>query len=134
MMQLDIGRGWRERKADMSYISGFVVAVPTKNKEAYRKMAADMADIFKEYGATEIMEAWGEDVRDGKVTDFKRAVQAKDDETVVFSWIVWPDRAAADAFEKNMSNDERLKPPANMPFDGQRMIFGGFTPIFEMGR
>lgn len=118
----------------MSYISGFVVAVPTKNKEAYRKLSAEVAEIFKEYGATELMEAWGEDVRDGKVTDFKRAVQAKDDETVVFSWVVWPDRATADAFEKNMSNDERLKPPADMPFDGQRMIFGGFAPIFEMGR
>lgn len=118
----------------MSYISGFVIAVPTKNKEAYRKMAAEMAEIFKEYGATELVEAWGEDVRDGKVTDFKRAVQAKEDETVVFSWVVWPDRATADAFEKNISGDERLKPPADMPFDGKRMIFGGFSPIYEMRR
>ena len=118
----------------MSYISGFVVAVPTANKEAYRKLAASMAPIFKEYGAVEMMEAWGEDIRDGKVTDFKRAVQAKPDETVVFSWIVWPDKAAADVFEHKMMDDARLQPTADMPFDGKRMIFGGFTPIFETGR
>ncbi len=118
----------------MSYISGFVIAVPTDRKEDYRKMAADAADMFKDYGATEIMEAWGEDVRDGKVTDFRRAVQATEDETVVFAWIVWPDRATADAAEKKMENDERMKPPADAPFDVKRMIWGGFAPIFEMGR
>ncbi|MCQ0092677.1 DUF1428 domain-containing protein [Roseovarius sp. M141] len=118
----------------MSYISGFVIPVPTDRKEDYRKMAADAAEMFRAYGATEIMEAWGEDVRDGKVTDFKRAVQAKDDETVVFSWIVWPDRATADAAEKKMEADESMKPPADAPFDMKRMIWGGFAPIFEMGR
>jgi uncharacterized protein YbaA (DUF1428 family) len=118
----------------MSYISGFVVAVPTANKEAYAKMAADAAEVFKEYGAIEMVEAWGEDVRDGKVTDFKRAVQAKDDETVVFAWIVWPDKATSDECERKMPEDERMKPTGDMPFDGKRMIFGGFTPIFEMGR
>ena len=118
----------------MSYISGFLLPVPTARKEDYRKMAADAAEMFREYGATEIMEAWGEDVRDGEITDFKRAVQAKEDETVVFSWIVWPDRATADAAEKRMASDERMKPPADAPFEMQRMIFGGFAPIFEMGR
>lgn len=118
----------------MSYISGFVIAVPTRNKEAYRKMATDAWDLFRDYGATEMVEAWGEDVRDGKVTDFRRAVQAKDDETVVFSWIVWPDRATADACEKKMPEDERFKMPDDMPFDGKRMIFGGFSPIVEVGR
>ena len=118
----------------MSYISGFIMAVPTARKEDYRKMAADAAGMFREYGAIEMMEAWGEDVRDGKVTDFKRAVQARDDETVVFSWIVWPDRATADAAERKMEHDERLKPPADPPFAMERMIFGGFTPIFQMGR
>lgn len=116
----------------MSYVSGFVVAVPTAKKDAYRKMAADTAKIFQEYGALEIMEAWGEDVRDGKVTDFKRAVQARDDESVVFAWIVWPDKATADACERKMPEDERMKPPADMPFDGKRMIFGGFKPIIEL--
>ncbi|UOA15982.1 DUF1428 domain-containing protein [Sulfitobacter dubius] len=118
----------------MSYISGFVIAVPTDRKEDYRKMAADAAEMFQEYGATEIMEAWGEDVRDGEVTDFRRAVQAKDNETIVFAWIVWPDKATADAAETKMESDERMKPPADAPFDMKRMIYGGFAPIFEMGR
>lgn len=118
----------------MSYISGFLIPVPNDRKEDYRKMAADAAEMFKEYGAIEMMEAWGEDVRDGKVTDFRRAVQAKENESVVFSWIVWPDRASADAAEKKMESDDRMKPPKDAPFDGKRMIFGGFAPIFEMGR
>ena len=90
--------------------------------------------MFKDYGVTEIMEAWGEDVRNGKVTDFRRAVQAKENETVVFSWIIWPDRATADAAEKKMEADDRMKSPADPPFDGKRMVFGGFAPIFERGR
>lgn len=118
----------------MSYISGFIIAVPNANKEAYLKMATETAAIFKEQGATEIVEGWGTDVRDGKITDFKRAVQAREDETVVFSWIIWPDKATADACEKKMTEDEQMMPHTNMPFDGKRMIFGGFTPIFEMGR
>lgn len=118
----------------MSYVSGFVVAVPTDRKEDYLKMAADAAEMFKEYGATEMMEAWGEDVRDGKITDFRRAVQATKDETVVFSWIVWPDRATAVAAEKKMETDARMTPPTDSPFDMKRMIYGGFAPIFEMGR
>ena len=118
----------------MSYVSGFLVPVPNDRKEEYLKMAAEAAEMFREYGAAEMMEAWGEDVRDGKVTDFRRAVQATEGETVVFSWIVWPDRATADAAEKKMREDERMKPPADAPFDGRRMVFGGFAPIFEMGR
>ena len=118
----------------MSYVSGFVIAVPTERKEDYRNMAADAAEMFRGYGALEMMEAWGEDVREGKVTDFRRAVQAREDETVVFSWIVWPDRATADAAEKRMETDERMKPPANAPMDGKRMVYGNFAPIFEMGR
>ena len=118
----------------MTYISGFLIPVPNDRKDDYRKMAEDAADMFKGYGALEIMEAWGEDVRDGKVTDFKRAVQAKENETVVFSWIVWPDRATADAAEKRMETDESMQLQANSPFDMKRMIWGGFAPIFEMGR
>lgn len=118
----------------MSYISGFIVAVPTTNMEAYLKMAADNSAVFKEYCAPEIVEAWGTDIPDGKLTNFKRAVQAKEDETVVFSRIVWPDKATADACESKMPDDDRMKPPADRPFDGKRMIFGGFTPILEMQR
>ena len=118
----------------MSYITGYVIPVPEGRKEDYRKMAEEAAEMFREYGATEIMEAWGEDVRDGKVTDFRRAVNAEEGENVVFSWIVWPDKATADAAEKKMIDDDRMSPPPDMPFDGARMIFGGFVPIFEMGR
>ncbi len=115
----------------MSYIQGFVVPVKTRNKEAYRAMAAKAAPIFLEYGATRMVEAWGEDVPDGKVTDFKRAVNAAADETVVFAWIVWPDRATRDAAAQKMPTDERMKPDGEVPFDMQRMIFAGFAPIFD---
>lgn len=118
----------------MGCVNGFVIAVPTANKDAYRAHAAKAAELFKDCGAVEIMEAWGTDVPDDKVTDFKRAVQARDDETVVFSWIVWPDKATADACEKKMHEDERMQAMMDMPFDGKRMVFGGFTPIFELGR
>ena len=115
----------------MSYIQGFLIPVPTKKKEAFRKLAADTAPFFQEYGAIRIVETWGDNVPDGKVTDFKRAVKAKDDETVVFSWIEWPDKKICNAAAKKMQGDERMKPPADMPFDGKRMIWGGFKPIFE---
>lgn len=118
----------------MTYVSGFVIPVPSDRKEDYRAMAAEAATMFRDYGALEIMEAWGEDVRDGKQTDFRRAVQAKEGETVVFSWIVWPDRATADAAETRMLADDKMKPPKDAPFDMARMIFGGFSPIFQMGR
>jgi uncharacterized protein YbaA (DUF1428 family) len=114
----------------MSYIMGFVVPVPTANKDKYREMAAKAAPIFKEYGATHHVEAWGEDIPDGKLTDFKMAVKARLDETVVFSWIVWPDKATCDAAEKKIMTDERMK-GAEKPFDGRRMIVGGFSPLFE---
>jgi uncharacterized protein YbaA (DUF1428 family) len=118
----------------MSYVEGFVVAVPAANKEAYRKHAADFAPMFKEFGATRMVEAWGDDVPDGKLTDFKGAVKAKPDEVVVFSWFEYPNKAARDAANKKIMSDPRMKQMgANMPFDGQRMIFGGFAPIVEEG-
>jgi uncharacterized protein YbaA (DUF1428 family) len=114
----------------MNYVEGFVAAVPAGNKEAYRKHAADATPLFKEYGVTRVVEAWGDDVPDGKVTDFKRAVKAKDDEVVVFSWWEYPDKATRDAANRKMREDPRMKEMgANMPFDGKRMIFGGFTPL-----
>jgi uncharacterized protein YbaA (DUF1428 family) len=122
----------------MSYVDGFVIAVPTANKQKFTDHAAMADPVFMEMGATHIVEAWQDDVKDGKVTDFRRAVQAKDDESVVFSWITWPDKATRDAaMEKMMSggmNDPRMDPALNpMPFDGMRMIFGGFSPVLELG-
>lgn len=117
----------------MSYVQGFVIAVPTAKKEAYREMAAAAAPFFMKHGATRIVEAWGEDVPEGKVTDFRRAVQATPDETVVFAWILWPDRETCDAAAKAMQDDPDMKMPDDMPFDGKRMIWGGFSPIFEAG-
>lgn len=118
----------------MSYITGIVLPVPTARKEDYRKVVTDVSELFREYGATEIVAAWGEDVRAGQVTDFRRAVQARDDETVVFAWFVWPDRATADAADRQMLEDGRMKPFPDMPFDPQRMIMGGFAPVLEAGR
>ena len=116
----------------MAYVDGFVTAVPVANKEAFRKHAADAAAIFKELGATRVVEAWGDEVPDGKVTDFKGAVRAKEGEVVVFSWIEYPNKAVRDAVQKKMMSDERLRGmEASMPFDGARMIFGGFEPLID---
>jgi uncharacterized protein YbaA (DUF1428 family) len=118
----------------MRYIDGFVAAVPTKNKELYRKHVEESAPLFKELGATRMVETWSDDVPDGKVTDFKRAVQAQQDEAVVFSWIEYPDRATRDAATKKMMTDERMKQMGrSMPFDGHRMIYGGFAPLLQEG-
>ena len=114
----------------MAYVQGFVVPVPAANKEAYRKLAADFAAMFKEFGATRQVEGWGDDVPDGKLTSFPMAVKLKDDETVVFSWIIWPSRQVRDAGMQKAMEDPRLKPETNpMPFDGQRMIYGGFQML-----
>ena len=118
----------------MTYVQGFVVPVPAANKEAYRKLAADLAPLFKEFGATRLVEAWGDDVPDGKVTDFKGAVKAEPDEVVVFSWLEFPSKAVADTAHEKMMSDPRTKDMgAAIPFDGKRMIFGGFTPILDEG-
>ena len=116
----------------MTYVEGFVVAVPTANKEAYRKHAADAAPLFKEFGVSRMVEAWGDDVPDGKVNDLKGAVQAKDDETVVFSWFEYPDKATRDAANEKMMSDPRMAAMGgDMPFDGKRMIIGGFDSIVD---
>ena len=116
----------------MTYVEGFVVAVPTANKEAYRKHAADAAPLFKEFGVARMVEAWGDDVPDGKVNDLKGAVQAKDDETVVFSWFEYPDKATRDAANGKMMSDPRMAAMGgDMPFDGKRMIIGGFDSIVD---
>jgi uncharacterized protein YbaA (DUF1428 family) len=115
----------------MAYVDGYVLAVPTAKRESYKKIAETAAAIFKEHGASKVVECWGEDVPEGKVTSFPMAVKRKDDETVVFSWIVWPSRATRDAGMKKAMADDRMKPSEPMPFDGQRMIFGGFEVLVE---
>ena len=117
----------------MSYIDGFVIAVPTANKQKFLDHATEGDSLFIEFGALRVLECWGDDVPHGQVTDFYRAVGAKEDETVVFSWIEWPDKATRDAGMKKMFEDPRMSPENNpMPFDGKRMIFGGFMPLVEL--
>jgi len=96
-------------------------------------MAADAGDYFKSLGAIEIAECWEADVSDGKLTDFRMAVKAEPGEKIVFSWVIWPDRASCDAAAQRMQEDHPSM-PAEMPFDGKRMIFGGFDPIYTLGR
>lgn len=116
----------------MAYFEGFVLAVPAANKVAYQKHAADAADMIKEFGATRHVEAWGDDVPDGKTTDFKRAVQATDDEVVVFSWFEYPDKATRDAANEKMMADPRMAEMGKtMPFDGSRMIYAGFDALLD---
>ena len=114
----------------MQYVDGVVAAVPAANRDAYLAHAQEMAPIWKEFGALRLVNCWGDEVPDGKVTDFKGAVQAKPDEVVVFSWLEWPSKEVRDAAMKRMMADPRMK-DIKMPFDGQRMIFGGFRPLTD---
>jgi len=117
----------------MGYADGYLLAVPTGNREAYRAMAAKAAAVFQEHGATRLVENWGDDVPDGKVTDFRRAVKAEPGETVLFSWVEWPSRAARDAGNAKIMADPRMQPgDTPMPFDGRRMIYGGFAPLLDV--
>jgi len=117
----------------MSYFTGFVAAVPTANKDKYTNHVTAVWPLFKGYGATRMVETWGVDVPKGKITDFFGAVQANDGETIVFSWIEWPDKATSDAAMQRMQEDPAMKDLPEMPFDGRRAVFGGFEPIFEAG-
>jgi len=118
----------------MTYFEGFLAPVPENNREEYRKHAADAAALFHEFGVQRHVEAWDSDVPEGKVTDFRKAVDAKPDEKVVFSWFEYPNKAARDAANEKIMNDPRMKEMgSSMPFDGKRMIFGGFDAIVEEG-
>ena len=113
------------------YIDGIVVPVPNGNKDAYRAMAEKTSAKFREHGAVRVMESWGDDVPEGKVTDYQRAVQAKPDENIVYSWIEWPDKATRDSAWEKIMADPDMQPGGEMPFDGQRMFWGGFEPILD---
>ena len=116
----------------MSYFDGFVIAVPTANKQAFIDHARQFDPLFLEFGVTRVVEAWGDDVPDGKVTDYARAAHKKDGESVVYSWVEWPSKEARTTGWEKMMTDERMKhDPENNPFDGARMIYGGFAPIVE---
>jgi uncharacterized protein YbaA (DUF1428 family) len=116
----------------MTYVEGFVLAVPAANKEVFRRHAAEAAPLFREFGASRVVECWGDNVPDGKITDFRSAVKAKDDEVVVFSWIEYPSKEVRDAAYEKMMSDPRMQAMGEqMPFDGKRMIFGGFEPIVD---
>jgi uncharacterized protein YbaA (DUF1428 family) len=115
----------------MSYVEGFVIAVPTANKDKFVDHAQRVDVKFLEFGATRVVECWGDDVPDGKQTDFKRAVQATPEEAVVFSWIEWPDKATRDAAYSKIMADAEMSAEV-MPFDGKRMIFGGFAPVVTL--
>jgi uncharacterized protein YbaA (DUF1428 family) len=114
----------------MHYVDGFVLAVPKSRMDEYREIAQQAGEIWKEYGALAYVECVGDDVPYGKLTSFPRAVMATDDETVVFSWIVYESREARDEINQKVLTDPRIK--TDMPFDGKRMIFGGFKTLLEL--
>ena len=114
----------------MTYIQGFVAAVPADSREAYLKHAREAAAIMMEWGATRCVENWGDNVPHGQQTDFYRAAAAKDGEVIVFSWVEYPDKATSDAANEKMMSDPRMQ-NMQMPFDGARMIYGGFETIFD---
>ena len=115
----------------MNYVDGVVIPVPTASKEAYCQHAREVAQIFKEYGALQVVDCWGDDVPEGKLTSFPMAVKREESETVVFSWIVWPSRAVRDAAWEKVMADPRMKNSGTPPFDGKRMIYGGFQMVAE---
>jgi uncharacterized protein YbaA (DUF1428 family) len=113
------------------YVDGYVIPVPAANKEAYRAKAEKVSALFEEFGALRVVEAWGENTRDGKVTDYNRATLKEPGEAVVYSWVEWPDKATRDAGWEKLMADERLQDAGDSPFDGKRMMWGGFAPILD---
>ena len=117
----------------MSYVEGFILAVPTANRQAYCRHAELALPVFRDLGALRMVEGWGDDVPRGKVNDCYGAVQARDDETVLFSWLEYPDKATRDAANDRMMNDPRMADMPEMPFDGTRMIWSGFEVLLDVG-
>ena len=116
----------------MNYVDGFICAVPNGNKDAYVEYAKKFAALFKEYGALTVVDCWGDDVPEGKLTSFTMAVKREPEESVVFSWVMWPSKAVRDDAWKKLMQDPRMSPQNNvMPFDGKRVIYGGFQIISE---
>jgi uncharacterized protein YbaA (DUF1428 family) len=115
----------------MAYVDGFVLPVPTHSREAYLKVAKLAAEVYREYGALKVVETWGDDVPEGKVTSFPIAVKCESNERVVFSWVIWPSKAARDEGNKKVMADPRMNPDTELPFDGKRIIFGGFEVLLE---
>ncbi len=115
----------------MGYIDGFLIAVPTGKRAEYEALARSAAAVFKQHGALEVVECWGDDVPEGKLTSFPLAVKLEPDETVVFSWVLYPSREVRDAANVKVMEDPVMKAfnPENVPFDGKRMIFGGFEVL-----
>jgi len=123
------------QETTMPYVDGFVFAVPTANRQAFLDHAGAFDRAFLDAGATRVVEAWGDDVPEGRLTDFRRAVQAAPGETVVFAWVEWPDKASRDAGNRKVMEDPRMASGAEqMPFDGKRMIFGGFEVVLDLAR
>ncbi|QMT60857.1 DUF1428 domain-containing protein [Legionella sp. PC997] len=117
----------------MNYVDGFVVAVPKANKAQYIAQATKAGMVFKEHGALKLVECWGDEVPEGKITSFPMAVKCKEDEIVVFSWILWPSKQVRDEGMKKAMEDPRLNPDNNpMPFDGKRLIYGGFNMVVDV--
>ena len=116
----------------MAYTDGFIIAVPNANRQEFIDYASKFDTIFLEFGATRVVECWADDVPAGKQTDFQRSVKATDDESVVFSWVEWPDKATRDAGMERMMEDPRMDDAKAMPFDGARMVFGGFVPVVDL--
>ena len=116
----------------MNYVDGFVAAVPTANKQAYQRHCQDMGAVFKEHGALAVVDGWGDDVPEGKLTSFTMAVKREADESVVFSWVTWPSREARDEGWKKLMADPRMANMEEPPFDGKRMIYGGFAVALQV--
>jgi len=120
-----------EGSAGGAYADGFIVPVPEGKRDSYRELASKMAKVFRQHGALRVIESIADDVPHGKVTDFYRSVKAEDGETVVFSFIEWPDKATRDEAWQKIMADESLKPEGDMPFDGKRMFWGGFEKVID---
>ncbi|OIP98492.1 MAG: RNA signal recognition particle [Zetaproteobacteria bacterium CG2_30_46_52] len=117
----------------MSYVDGFVAAVPESNKDKFIAHAKIMAAVFKDYGALRVVDTWGDDVPEGEVTSFPLAVQKKDGEVIVFSWVIWPSKEVRNAGWQSSMEDPRMNADTNpMPFDGKRLIYGGFDMVSDV--